>query len=122
MIDILTGLVVDFEMLSKYCPECNASERDLGKNTPDYEIWYKGQKAECQKNHEGSSGSMEVKAAAAIWHRSEEECKMRYTTMLSDGDSKTFLMLQEMKPYGPDVVITKEECINHIAKRLGTGL
>lgn len=96
--------------------------RDLGEKSLEYAVWYEGHQSACQKNHDGSSGSMEVKAASVIWRRSEKECKMRYTTLISDGDSKTFLMLQEIKPYGPEISISKEECINHVAKRLGTGL
>ncbi|KAL8595529.1 hypothetical protein ACOMHN_000737 [Nucella lapillus] len=47
---------------------------------------------------------------------------MRYTTMLSDGDSKAFTELCKLNPYGPDHPITKEDCINHVAKRVGTAL
>ncbi|GFV29067.1 uncharacterized protein TNCV_4949301 [Trichonephila clavipes] len=42
--------------------------------------------------------------------------------ILSDGDCKTFNYLCEKKVYGPDIVIKKEECINHVSKRLGTAL
>ncbi|GFU93251.1 uncharacterized protein TNCV_1859821 [Trichonephila clavipes] len=42
--------------------------------------------------------------------------------VLSDGDCKTFNYLCEKKVYGPDIVIKKEECINHVSKRLGTAL
>jgi len=38
--------------------------------------------------------------------------------MVSDGNSRTFKRLTKMKVYG-DVKITKEECINHVAKRMG---
>ncbi|GFV13215.1 uncharacterized protein TNCV_3655351 [Trichonephila clavipes] len=46
----------------------------------------------------------------------------RYMTVLSDGDCKTFNHLCQKKVYGPDIVIKKEECINHVTKRLGTAL
>ncbi|GFO12966.1 hypothetical protein PoB_003947100 [Plakobranchus ocellatus] len=42
--------------------------------------------------------------------------------MVSDGDSKAFNKLVEIMPYGPNVVIVKEDCINHVGKRLGTAL
>ncbi|GFT03616.1 uncharacterized protein TNCV_3135821 [Trichonephila clavipes] len=42
--------------------------------------------------------------------------------ILSDGDCKTFNYLCEKKVYGPDIVIKKEECINHVSKQLGTAL
>ncbi|GFV22136.1 uncharacterized protein TNCV_1129971 [Trichonephila clavipes] len=62
-----------------------------------------------------------MKAAAKIWSRSEA-CGFRYTTLLSDGDAKTHKFLNSLKIYGPDVEILKEECINHVSKRLGTSL
>ena len=69
----------------------------------------------------GSSGMMEVEAARVLWRRSVQHHKLRYTVMLSDGDAKTFTELNNIKPYG-DVIIEKEECINHVSKRLGTAL
>jgi hypothetical protein len=30
--------------------------------------------------------------------------------------------LQDIKPYGDDIQIVKEECVNHVAKRLSTAL
>ena len=35
---------------------------------------------------------------------------------------KTFRHLSDLKVYDEDVALTKEECINHVAKRLGTSL
>ncbi|GFV18714.1 uncharacterized protein TNCV_4756011 [Trichonephila clavipes] len=37
-------------------------------------------------------------------------------------DCKTFSYLCQKKVYGPDIVIRKKECINHVSKRLGTVL
>ncbi|GFO03821.1 hypothetical protein PoB_003032600 [Plakobranchus ocellatus] len=42
--------------------------------------------------------------------------------MVSDSDSKAFNKLLEVQPYGPDVVILKEDCINHVRRQLGTTL
>ena len=64
---------------------------------------------------------MEVAAAKMLWDCSLDR-GFRYTTMVSDGDSRTFKRLTKMKVYGDDVKITKEECINHVAKRMGTAL
>lgn len=64
---------------------------------------------------------MEVKAASVLWGRSVERHKLRYTTLLSDGDAKTFKELTELKPYG-DTELVKEDCINHVSKRLATAL
>ena len=64
---------------------------------------------------------MEVGAAEMLWDRSLNR-GFRYTTMVSDGDSRTFNRLTEMKVYGDDITIAKEECVNHVAKRMGTAL
>ncbi|XP_070175731.1 uncharacterized protein [Littorina saxatilis] len=65
---------------------------------------------------------MEVEAARVLWGRSVSRHNLRYTVMLSDGDTKTFQELSKIKPYGDQVTIEKEECINHVSKRLGTAL
>lgn len=71
-IDMLTGLVVDFQVLSKYCHMCATAAAELGADSPEYGIWFEGHKKsdECNINYEGSSGGMEVRAAEIIWSRS----------------------------------------------------
>ena len=56
-----------------------------------------------------------------MWSRSEA-MGFRYTTLVSDGDCKTFNELNSLKPYGPTIAIKNEECVNHVSKRLGTAL
>ncbi|GFV32625.1 uncharacterized protein TNCV_441171 [Trichonephila clavipes] len=121
VVDTLTEYVIDCEIMSKYCPTCISAKNELGETTAEYDVWYCGHKNPCQINHVGTSGAMEMKAAAKIWFRSEA-CGFHYTTLLSDGDAKTHKFLNSLKIYGPDVEILKEECINHVSKRLGTSL
>ncbi|GBM55736.1 hypothetical protein AVEN_190324-1 [Araneus ventricosus] len=109
-------------MLSKYCPECTTAKWDLGENCADFSIWYKAHKPECSENYTGSSNGLEVIAAEILWKRSVENCVMRYMSVLSDGDSKTYQGLLEVDVYDDSRNISKEECLNHVAKRLGTGL
>lgn len=119
VIDLLTGFVIDCEVMSKYCQKCHIAKKR--KSAKEFTVWFAVHAAECDINHTGSSGSMEVNAAVALWKRSEQY-GFRYTTLLSDGDAKTFSKLCEVKPYGDGVCITKEECVNHVGKRLGTAL
>ena len=65
---------------------------------------------------------MEAEAARVMFARSEEKLGCRYVIVVSDGDSKSYNAVKEDQPYGPDYPIYKEECINHVAKRLGTAL
>ncbi|GFW71452.1 uncharacterized protein TNCV_3459781 [Trichonephila clavipes] len=118
---MLTGYVVDFEVMSKVCRHCSVAKNKLGQSSAEFSIWYEGHKSECEINHLGSSTSMEMEAALTLWKRSTS-LGFRYITVLSDGDCKTFNYLCEKKVYGPDIVIKKEECINHVSKRLGTAL
>lgn len=116
VIDVTTGFVIDFEIMSKNCFQCAITKAQLGEESPEFDRWYEGHKSECSKNHEGSSGAMEMKAAEAIWKRSESY-GLKYTTMVSDGDSKTLHHLNELQVYGPQCVIQKEACSNHVGKR-----
>ncbi|KAJ8680296.1 hypothetical protein QAD02_016083 [Eretmocerus hayati] len=122
LIEYNTGLVIDYEVLSKYCHMCTITMSELGSDTPDFALWYKNHKesGECNKNHFGSSCSMETKCAEILFIRSPENCKMRVTTVVADGDAKVHKHLCEVQPYS--VPISKEECLNHVAKRLTTGL
>lgn len=121
VIELYTGLVIDFCVMSKYCHECAITKKELGEHSPEFSIWYSGHASDCSINYRGSSGAMEVTAAEILWGRSQEY-GFRYLTLLSDGDSKTFSHLQSLNIYGLGVELSKEECVNHVSKRLGTGL
>ncbi|GBN93152.1 hypothetical protein AVEN_198579-1 [Araneus ventricosus] len=121
VVDILTGLVIDYEILSKYCSEFTA-KRDLGEQSADFSMWYKAHKPEFSENYARSSNAMEVKAVEILWKRSIENCGKLYMSVLSDGDSKTCQHLLELYVYGDNMKITKEECLKVVSKRLGTGL
>lgn len=115
-IDILTGYVMDFDTASKYCHICEIAAKELDKDSPDFYFWYQGHADSCSINHQGSSGAMETTIAEIIWKRSESY-GFRFTTMLADGDSKTFNHLSSLNVYGPEYSLMKEECINHVSKR-----
>ncbi|KAE8738831.1 hypothetical protein FOCC_FOCC015663 [Frankliniella occidentalis] len=123
VIDIFTGLVIDYEILSKYCHMCSLHANQLGEDSAEYVEWFEQHiiSGDCGKNYDGSSPAMEKEVAEILWKRSEEECKMRYTVMLSDGDGKTFDHLQSLDIYN-GITLVKEECTNHVEKRLGTAL
>lgn len=74
-----------------------------------------------KKNTDSKSGQMEPEAAVALFERSLSRHGLRYTTMLCDGDSRSFRALEEAKVYGY-INVEKEDCINHVQKRMGTAL
>ena len=61
---------------------------------------------------------MEKEGALTIWKRSIEKHKLRYTTMISDGDSATFPALSRAEPYGKNHLISKQESVGHVQKRM----
>ncbi|GFV82766.1 uncharacterized protein TNCV_4147341 [Trichonephila clavipes] len=121
VIDLLTGFVIDYEVMSKRCGECEQTKFAPEEDSAEFRIWYEGHQDVCSATHVGSSDAMEVNEAVKLWERSES-IGFRYTTLLSDGDSKSFLELKERNVYGSETQIKKEECINHLSKRLGTAL
>ena len=118
-IDAVSGFVLDYIVLSKYCAECELVGNKLDEN--DQRLWMEAHKDVCDKNHTGSSGSMEVAGAKILWARSVEVANFRYTGLLGDGDAAVLEALNTLEPY-PGVVISKEECINHVAKRMFNAL
>lgn len=51
------------------------------------------------KNHDGSPASMEAAAAITMFKRSVAKHKLRYTLVLSDGDTKTVQKLNKEEVY-----------------------
>ena len=120
VIDLITHLVIDYEVLSVYCHGCTTVGDHMDKTSTDYATWKANHV--CNKNFEGTPGGMDAAIAEILWRRSERKHGFRYVTVLSDGDAKTFNQLVSLNVYGKDCTITKEECINHVSKRLGTAL
>lgn len=116
VIELFTGLVLDYVVFSNFCAGC---KRGPTESDPSYEAWKSSHR--CQKNTEKKSGEMEVQAALVMFQRSLEKHGLRYTTVLCDGDSRTFLALQEADVYG-FIKVQKEDCTNHVQKRMGTAL
>ncbi|XP_070383699.1 uncharacterized protein, partial [Dermacentor albipictus] len=119
-ISVETGLCLDFEVLSNYCQSC--STRKPFESEEEEEIWQAFHMPVCEKNADCSAHAMETNAALRIWKRTESyTTPLRFTTFLSDGDSKAYTAVSVAKVYG-SAPITKEDCTNHVAKRLGTAL
>lgn len=122
VIDTVTGLVLDAHVMSKHCQVCATTGKWHEERNPStFARWKEKHVADgCHANFSGT-GMMEAEAAAVLWSRSVDR-GFRYTSFVGDGDSKAYNKVVEMKPYGPNITIWKEECINHVGKRLGTAL
>ena len=63
VVDVVTGLVVDYEVLSMYCHSCSCKKAQLGADSPAFTAWYAEHQNDCSINYHGSSNAMEVEAA-----------------------------------------------------------
>lgn len=117
-----TGRVLDFHISGTYCQACSMwdANKENGRVTDEqYLAWKLAHK--CSINTERSAPGMESEAACVVWNRSVHQRSLMYTTFIGDGDSKSYRAVCEADPYS-GIPITKEECIGHVQKRLGTGL
>jgi len=94
--------------------------REKKMTEQEFEIWREAH-TDCAKNFQGSSKAMEQESAKRMWGRSVNRHQVRYTQMLSDGDSAAFRGVVALNPY-PGITVEKLECINHAHKRMGTAL
>ena len=118
VIEVVTGLVLDYITMSNYCHGCELGPKPTD---PHYTEWEAAHQPDCQKDVTCSSGAMETKGATILWSRSIDLHKFRYIEMLSDGDAKSYNALVKSNIYD-GIDITKIECTNHVAKRMGTAL
>ncbi|GFS87877.1 uncharacterized protein TNCV_4084291 [Trichonephila clavipes] len=120
MIDLLLGLSWLLKLGRNAALNANTQNLVWEKIQQNY-MCYLCHISLCAINHKGSSRAMEQEAALKLWQISEDN-GFRYTTLLSDGHAKTYQYLNTKEVYGPEIKIKKEECINHVSKRLGTSL
>ena len=106
VVEVITGRIIDFEVTEK------CTNEECGDKAHDYK-----DNGNCKfGNFHGSSGPMETHNAMVLFRRSTM-WGFRYTTYISDGDAKVFNDLRGAMVYGPDIIIEKMECANHLAKR-----
>ncbi|GBN27205.1 hypothetical protein AVEN_89836-1 [Araneus ventricosus] len=107
-ISILSGKVIDMEVMSQFCKKCYTKT-----SSSSFAL-----KHQCA-NHKGSSGNMEVIGAYRIFERSVNSRGLIYSEYFGDGDSKGYDEVKDI--YGTNSVV-KCECIVHVQKLVGTHL
>lgn len=95
---------------NKYCSIC---ARAANKNIPCKEH-------NCYKNWSGSSGAMESDILVEGFRSSIAAHKLKYTTVIGDGDSSVYMKLKQNVEYGHQ--LSKVECKNHAIKCYGKSL
>lgn len=76
----------------------------------------------CYKNWTGTSTSMETDIIVQGFKCSIETNGLKYLTLVGDGDSSVYNKLLEASPYGPQTVIKKIECRNHLLRNFSSKL
>ena len=66
MIGVLTGEILNHEVLSLFCKECSVHEKSQ-KDSEQFLQWKEKHKQHCSIDFEGSSGAMEAAVAARIF-------------------------------------------------------
>lgn len=85
-------------------------------------VWQAFHSLVCEKNVDCSSHAIKTAAPLRIWNRTQTyNTDLQFTTSLSDGDSNAYAVVSNAEVYG-STAVTKEDCMNHVAKRLGTAL
>ena len=68
-------------------------------SSQEFMDWWVLHQSEYGCNYIGSSSGMECKEALSIWEQSVEKYKLCYTSLIADGDSKTYNLITEKKPH-----------------------
>nr|XP_054756746.1 uncharacterized protein LOC129262745 [Lytechinus pictus] len=120
VISMDTGEVLDREVVSKVCPECQY-RNNWDREGDEYKTWWDGHKDGCLGKYKGSSGKMEVEAAQEMWKRSINLHNLRYKYVVCDGDSSTFKNIEDAyfdNKDNPGPKLMKYECVGHVGKRM----
>ena len=89
-----TSKVLDVELKSKFCSVCS-SHHQMDETSQEFMDWWEVHQSEYGCNYIGSSSWMECKGALSIWEQSVEKYKLCYTSLIADGDSKTYNLIKE---------------------------
>ena len=65
----MTGIVLDYEILSKFCAMCISATDKLGKDTQEFTNWLAEhkEKGQCQQTYTGSSNAIQKDAEEILW-------------------------------------------------------
>lgn len=110
--------VIDVVVKSKICQACTNYAKKFPEDTPEFDAWFTEhcEKGECNRDHDGSAGLIEVEGVEEMFCSSEELFNVKYEFYIGDSDSKTFKNLEKIKPYGDRLKVKKKACVLHVGK------
>ena len=94
--------------MNRHCKNCCRKEK-LRKSDPNaFEEW---RNSHIYKyNYQGSAGGMEIEGANRVFECSISKYKRRYTEVLDDGVSKSFLTVKNVYP---ETEVKKQDYVGH---------
>lgn len=116
LIGKFSNKILDVVVKSSFYKACDMRKHE--KDSIEFQAWYSTHKDECNANHEGGAGKMEVDGVIEMFKRSEENYNVKYANYIGDGDMKTFRTLINAFPYGNEFEVKKLECVLHVKKRM----
>ena len=119
VISIDIGKVLDVEAMSKACKQCQLHSH-LDKDSVEYQLW-RADHNNCTANFQGSAQAMGPEGTERIFRCSVETHILRYSELYGDGESKSHKQVKDVYS-DVGIEVTKQECIGHVQKRLGTAL
>ncbi|CAF1659817.1 unnamed protein product [Adineta ricciae] len=159
VIELESGLALDYEVLSTRCEKCEKNKRE--RTARDFRSWFVKHKDVCEQNWDGTAKGMEVEGARRLFERSVDK-GFRYKWLICDGDSSAYEAVKrtyivedtdeespQQNPNEEDVddsedeysdandndqtnettrgdveqdLVVKEDCINHVQKRVTSRL
>jgi mRNA-degrading endonuclease RelE of RelBE toxin-antitoxin system len=87
VIDVDSGLCIDFEVMSLFCEACTKRRSILSETK--FKKWFKKHQQFCNRNYDGTSKSMEREGVIKLFQRSLIN-GLRYKHMVCDGDASAF--------------------------------
>ncbi|KAL7648338.1 UNVERIFIED_CONTAM: hypothetical protein RMT77_000244 [Armadillidium vulgare] len=119
IVEVETGIILDYHILSKYCNTCiQHLKKEKNMSEEEKHTWKEEHKEKCSANYSGEkSSSMEGEIAEVLFARSVER-GLRYTTILSDDVSPTFNRLTKLNPYGKTSPVKKQNFLDHINEKI----
>lgn len=106
IIGVHTKKVIYYGVKNKYCHTCALSYSKMCP--PNYH--------ECNINYSGPSSGMETEIIVEGFQYCDGR-GLRFSKIISDGDSSAFKEISERCVYQfPDVIVEKVECVNHLFK------
>ncbi|KAG7172195.1 hypothetical protein Hamer_G009538 [Homarus americanus] len=124
VIELYTGIVLDWEFVSSYCHECKEKKEDEVQGS--YDEWKRSHERNCNMNYKGDSDGREEAVVQRMCSRSVERYQVRYVVFITERDSNACDKIMQMNngqgPYGAKHAVVKEESVSHLRKELGAAL